>query len=238
MPGCGGSGGAKAQQFRGSAAPGVGFAAFNSMKRRATPHAQPHQSRHARRRGRKRRAAAHGLLVGAMILGAHAKPKASGRAKAREFLPTAEVTVTIDQFAALPAYLAYDEIIEEAAQEHEVDPDLIHAVIETESNFNPMAKSPVGAEGLMQLMPVLQEELGVDDPYDPRENIMAGTKYLKHLLNKHNGRVELALASYNAGPANVAKYRGIPPFKETRDYVKKIRKLLDEGPELAALHAD
>jgi soluble lytic murein transglycosylase-like protein len=177
--------------------------------------------------------------MGAMIFGAQAKPKASIRnGKTKEFLTVAAVTVTIDQFAALPAYLAYEDLIDEAALEHEVNPDLIHAVIETESNFNPMAKSPAGAQGLMQLMPVLQDELGVEDPYDPRENIMAGTKHLKRLLNRHDGRVDLALASYNAGPGNVAKYRGIPPFKETRNYVKKIRELLDEGPESAAVNIE
>lgn len=177
--------------------------------------------------------------MGAMIFGAQAKPKASRNGtKTNEFLPIAQVIVTIDQFAALPAYLAYEDIIDEAALEHEVNPDLIHAVIETESNFNPMAKSPAGAQGLMQLMPVVQEEMGVEDPYDPSENIMAGTRYLKRMLNRHDNRVDLALASYNAGPGNVAKYRGIPPFRETRNYVKKIRKLLDEGPEAAALHIE
>ncbi len=153
--------------------------------------------------------------MGAVMLGAQAKTKASSSNYSRGGLPVAEVTVTIDQFAALPAYLAYDEIIEAAALEHEINPDLIHAVIETESHFNAMAVSPVGAQGLMQLMPALQEEMGVADAFDPQENIMAGAKYLKQLLNSHKGKVDLALASYNAGPGNVAKYRGVPPFKET-----------------------
>ena len=191
-------------------------------------HTGPHQKKHSTRSRRRRRAAAHGLLMGAMMLGAQAKTKASSSKHSTDGLPVAEVTVTIDQFAALPAYLAYDDIIEAAALEHEINPDLIHAVIETESHFNAMAVSPVGAQGLMQLMPALQEEMGVQDAFDPYENIMAGAKYLKHLLNSHQGKVDLALASYNAGPGNVAKYKGVPPFKETRDYVKKIRRILDE----------
>jgi len=164
--------------------------------------------------------------MGAMLFGAQAKPKAKARGK--EHVPTAVVTVSMDSFSALPPYMAYDDLIEEAALEYEINPDLIHAVIQTESNFNPLAESPVGAQGLMQLMPALQQDFGVEDPFDPRQNIMAGAGYLKKLMNKHNDNVELALASYNAGPGNVAKYKGVPPFKETRNYVKKIKAILDE----------
>jgi soluble lytic murein transglycosylase-like protein len=164
--------------------------------------------------------------MGAMIFGAQAKPKANHRVS--DHLPTTEVRVSMDSFAAVPPYLAYDDLIDEAAEKHELDADLIHAVIQTESEFNPRAESPVGAQGLMQLMPALQQELGVEDPFDPRENIMAGAQYLKKLLDRHDGDVALALASYNAGPANVTRYNGIPPFKETRNYVKKIKALLDE----------
>ena len=164
--------------------------------------------------------------MSAMIFGTQAKTKANHRVK--EDLPIANVRVSMDSFAALPAYLAYDDLIDEAATSHGLDADLIHAVIQAESAFNPLAVSPVGAQGLMQLMPVLQKELGVDDPFDPRQNIMAGAKYLKKLLDRHDGDIALALASYNAGPSNVTRYKGIPPFKETRNYVKKIRAILDE----------
>ena len=151
-------------------------------------------------------------------------------------MPVATVSVSIDSFAALPPYLQFEDIIDEAAKKFELDSDLLHAVIQQESRFDPRAESGVGAQGLMQLMPVLQEELGVDDPFDPRQNIMAGAEYLKKLLDRHHGDIELALAAYNAGPGNVSKYNGIPPFKETRAYVKNIKRLLGEGP--AALAAD
>ena len=165
--------------------------------------------------------------MGAIVFSAQPKTKAMG--KRTDELPMAEVHVTLDSFMALPAYVAYDDLIEEAAKEHDLDPDLIHAVIQAESGFDATAVSPVGAQGLMQLMPALQQELGVDKPFDARQNIMAGSKYLKRLLDYHDGDVALTLASYNAGPGNVARYKGVPPFKETRTYIKKIRQLLEDA---------
>ena len=140
------------------------------------------------------------------------------------------VSVSIDRFLApVDAGHAYDDIIAEAAEKYNLDPHMIRAVMQTESAFNAMAVSPVGAVGLMQLMPEVAAELGADDPMDPRQNIMAGSRYLRQLLTAHRGNVKLALASYNAGPGNVAKYRGTPPFKETRNYVKKVTGLLADA---------
>jgi soluble lytic murein transglycosylase-like protein len=136
------------------------------------------------------------------------------------------VSVSSSYLAPLTIRDAYDDLIEEAATLYKLDPRMIKAVIQTESAFNALAVSPVGALGLMQLMPAVAAELGAEDPLDPRQNIMAGSRYLRQLLNSHRGNVPLALASYNAGPGNVAKYRAIPPFKETRNYVKKVTELL------------
>ena len=128
----------------------------------------------------------------------------------------------------------YDGIIAEASAEYGVDPELVRAVIRAESQFDPKAESGAGAKGLMQLMPILSKELGVQDPFNPRENIFGGVKYLGKLLDRHNGDVTLALASYNAGPRNVDRYKGVPPFKETRGYVKKISKMLAAAREVQA----
>lgn len=128
----------------------------------------------------------------------------------------------------LPPEFAYEELIQEASERFAVNASLIRAVIRTESAFDAYAVSPAGAQGLMQLMPALSEELGVVDPFDPRENIMAGTRYLADLLAVHDNNVPLALASYNAGPGTVERYGGIPPYKETERYVKTIVNLLDE----------
>jgi len=128
----------------------------------------------------------------------------------------------------LPGEVAFNDLIREAAQKYKVREDLVRGVIRAESAFDPMAVSRVGAQGLMQLMPALSKELGVTDPFDPRQNIMAGTRYLAQLLEMHNGSIPLALASYNAGPGAVDKFHGVPPFRETQHYVKSITQGLDE----------
>ncbi|HEX8029815.1 MAG TPA: lytic transglycosylase domain-containing protein [Vicinamibacterales bacterium] len=130
------------------------------------------------------------------------------------------------EFIPVPPNEAYEDIIQEAAKTYEMDPDLIRAVMQAESSFHPYALSHAGAEGLMQLMPALSTEMGVSNAFDPRENIMGGVRYLKRLLDYHGGNLDLALASYNAGPGNVERYGGVPPFRETRNYVRTIKQLL------------
>jgi len=143
--------------------------------------------------------------------------------------PRAHVTVDISSFDPLDARHAYDDLIKEAAARYHLDPAMIRAVMQTESAFNATAVSRVGAMGLMQLMPDVAAELGADDPMDPRQNIMAGARYLRQLLDAYRGNLPLALASYNAGPGAVKKYGSVPPFKETRTYVKKITGLLADA---------
>ena len=117
---------------------------------------------------------------------------------------------------------SYDSYIRDSAQRHGVDPALLKAMMHTESSFNPNARSPVGAQGLMQLMPATARRFKVSNAWNPSENIEGSAKYLAWLMRRFNNKVEFAVAGYNAGEGNVDKYKGIPPFKETRNYVKSV----------------
>jgi soluble lytic murein transglycosylase-like protein len=183
-----------------------------------------HHRKHARKHRRRRHARNLVLAATALLAGHHGKP-----AKPK-------ITTSITSYATRPTFSAgvtvrpdpkvFEPIIQEAADKHGLDPALIRGVMRFESAFQPMAVSSAGAIGLMQLMPEVAKELGVKDIFDPYENIMAGARYLRELLDRHNGKVDLALASYNAGPGAVARYNGVPPYRETRNYVKGITQFL------------
>lgn len=163
------------------------------------------------------------LLAAAMSSAPGVRPMMALFPAQRVLKPKVEVSV---EFSALAPNEAYDGLIEEAASEYGMDPNLIRAVMQTESAFHPLVVSSAGAEGLMQLMPDLAAEMGVIDSFDPRENIRGGVRYLKRLLDYYDGDISLALAGYNAGPGNVERYGGVPPFAETRKYVRTIQALL------------
>ncbi len=151
-----------------------------------------------------------------------------------------EVFVRVRAHAPLPRSVLYSAnrhrympMINAAAAEHGVDAGFIACVIEAESGFNPGAVSRAGARGLMQLMPSTAMQYRVDDPFDPASNILGGTRHLKSLLKKYHGNMKLALAAYNAGEEAVAKYDGIPPFRETREYVAKILQSYNKSAALS-----
>lgn len=149
---------------------------------------------------------------------------------------TQTTTSVVGQGEDFSSYLqttaSLEEIFTEAAEKYNVPKNLIKAIAKAESDFNPNATSGAGAQGIMQLMPATARELGVTDSYDPYQNIMGGTKYISEMLEKYDGNVSLALAAYNAGSNNVAKYGGIPPFKETQNYVVKVTGYMNEGIEV------
>ena len=182
-----------------------------------------------RRRGERRRAAVRNVVLAAaaIILPHKVKPQSIDSKWSPP--PAPVITTRIERVAAVPPEHAYDAFILEASREYGVDAVLIRSVMQTESAFDAMAISRAGALGLMQLMPEVAAEMGVQDPFDPRQNIMGGAKYLRRLLDLHRGRVRLALASYNAGAGNVSQYGGVPPFPETRKYVKEVTRLIESS---------
>jgi soluble lytic murein transglycosylase-like protein len=151
-----------------------------------------------------------------------------GAAQPAQTALQARVFPLFDNVVSIPSSRAYDTLISEAAALYRVSPTLIRSVMEAESAFNPTAISRAGAMGLMQLMPEVADAFGIADPFDPRENIMGGARLLRELLDSHHNNIRLVLAAYNAGPLAVARYGGVPPFPETRGYVKKIINLIKE----------
>jgi soluble lytic murein transglycosylase-like protein len=183
-----------------------------------------------RRRSERRRAKIRNLIFTGLALALpHHLRTHGGFSFASNPLTNPQVSTSIDNVIALSPRQAYEGIIREASALYNVDANLIRSVMQAESAFDSTAVSRTGAMGLMQLMPQVARAFDVENPFDPRENIMAGTRLLRELLDSHHNNVQLTLASYNAGPTAVARYRGVPPFRETRGYVKKITNLLADA---------
>ncbi len=222
---------------------GVGIALDVSMRARSRkPSGEPlglrHRANHGERREerhrgtnrrkRNRRSAVLrvALATATMALSHHARPEMSKRSR-RDPVPA--VTTSVESAILLPLQHAYDDLIREAADRYDVDAALIKSVIHAESAFNAWAVSRAGARGLMQLRPEVADELGVDDPFDARENVMAGAQHLRRLLDRYHGNVPLALAGYNAGVAMVRRHGGVPPFPETQKYIKRVTALVERS---------
>jgi len=191
--------------------------------RRAYTRGTPDRRRSARRRQKLR-----SLLFTSLALAAPAQLRHASAFSSK--LPSGpHVSTTIDSMVALNPKHAYEGFIREASALYNVDASLIRSIMQAESALNPVAVSRAGAMGLMQLMPEIAEAFEIDHPFDPRENIMGGARLLRELLDQHHGNVKLAVASYNAGPTAVHRYGGVPPFRETQGYVKKVQGLIADA---------
>lgn len=172
----------------------------------------------------KRRAIAVALSSAVLSLAAEAgvPPLPSTTLRAKSALGS----LVTSSLPSEPASLDLNRVIDDAAREHGVSRHLIRAIIETESEFDPLAVSSRGACGLMQLMPGTLRRFGVADCFDVRENVAAGTRFLKALLIRYEGSIALSVAAYNAGEGAVARHRGIPPYRQTRAYVRRVQGIL------------
>jgi soluble lytic murein transglycosylase-like protein len=179
------------------------------------------------------------LVVQAAPAKPAAQPAAAPAASANPAAPQAAASATpapaaspCSGSACIPSHL--QSAVERAAAQHSVPVELIHSVIQVESNYNPYAVSRKGARGLMQLIPETARRFGVSDAFDPAENIQGGAKYLRYLLDLYDGNYTLALAAYNAGEGAVARYGNVPPYPETRNYVQLVGRRLEANKPPAA----
>ena len=207
-------------------APAVGLRHNADRRRSRTRRRSGERTQSDRRRSARRKARVRSLLFSALALAIPPQMKPAFNTSLKP-----GVSVTVGDFEAIPAREAYEDHIRDAAETYDLDPVLIRSVIETESAFNPSAVSHAGAVGLMQLMPAVAANLGVQNLMDPRENIMGGAQLLRELIDRYHGNIPLVLASYNAGATAVARFGRIPPFPETQAYVKKVTRLIQQARE-------
>ena len=150
------------------------------------------------------------------------QPQQPSAQQPQQIVPQVAAIIPVNQQAASNNKVDLDQVVREASQRRQLDPDFVNSVIKAESNFKTRAVSSKGAQGLMQLMPGTAAHLGVNNPFDPKANVDAGTTYLSQLLDLYHDDPVLALAAYNAGPQRVEQYHGVPPYRETHAYIARI----------------